>query len=263
MEYFTVIKSRQNTRYKALLKTLSGKLPVGVLVLEGKRLVSDALFSGVRPDLLVFSDDPAGLKMYEELRGVASESLVVTADLFKRLSDTVTPQGVLMLAAKEELAADALQIPPAGATLILDGLSDPGNVGTLTRSAEAFGFDHIIYKSDGASPLSRKAVRASMGSILRQQVYRVHNVAAVIDGWMKENVPVYALDMAGRPLYEMEKTEGTFALIVGNEAHGISDVLRKTKVIPLSIPMAGRVESLNAAVAGAIAMYELGGKRCR
>lgn len=263
MEYFTVIKSRQNARYKALLKTLSGKLPAGVLVLEGKRLVMDALNSDITPELLVFADDPAGLKMHAEIKDVASESLVLAEDLFKRLSDTVTPQGVLMLAAKEERDEDALLHAPAGATLILDGLSDPGNVGTLTRSAEAFGFDHIIYRSDGVSPLSRKAVRASMGSILRQQVFRVHNVAAVVDRWTRESTPVYALDMAGRPLHELERTDGGIALIVGNEAHGISEALRKSKVIPLSIPMAGRVESLNAAVAGAIAMYELGGKRCR
>lgn len=253
------ITSKQNERYKAIAKQLSGRLPDGMAVLEGMRLVTDALQSGIRTGILVFSDDKAGVQASEMLAAAeAAERILLRPDLFKRLADTVSPQGVILIAPVPEYTLDTAAIANVRRVLVLDGLSDPGNVGSISRSAEAFGFDTIIYAKAGVSPLSRKAVRASMGSILRQQLIQADNSADVVKWLQQHGFALVALDAAGRPAGEMPVPDRRLALIVGNEAHGLSDAVRRADPALLQIPMQGRVESLNAAVAAAIAMYEIG-----
>lgn len=258
MESLTVIRSRHNPRYKALSKTLAGKLPAGLIVLEGKRLVTDALYSAVDAELIVLAEEAKMLIQASPFKEANVETLIVESSLFARLSATVTPQGVLLIAKLEERKIESLVPEDGDRLLILDGLSDPGNVGTLLRSAEAFGFSDVVYTEAGVSPLSRKAVRSSMGSILRQSIYRVDNMDSVMRYMNALSIRLLALDTDGLDIAHLDLDSRALALIVGNEAHGISEAVRKSGVTPITIPMLGKVESLNAAVAGAIAMYKIG-----
>ncbi|HHU13384.1 MAG TPA: RNA methyltransferase [Clostridiaceae bacterium] len=264
MQSIIVITSRHNERYKALVKSFARQSESGRIILEGRRLVEDALASGIEPDLLIgASDREEDLRSVVDTYRVEAETLILPPDLFRRLADTVNPQGVIMTAAKPEYGIDRLIVPDQGHYLLLDSLADPGNVGALSRSAEAFGFGTLVYKAGAVSPLSRKALRASMGSVLRQRVVRVDNTEDALRVLIGAGVTVYALDAGGRSLSQESFERGPYALIVGNEAHGLSDSVKNSEIERLSIPMRGNTESLNAAVAGAIVMYEIGKHPCK
>lgn len=263
MDLTNTIGSRHNERYKALVRQLGGKLPHGRIVLEGRRLVADALDSGVEPELLIFSDDPSGRQAADMWQRTSGERLFLAPDLFNRLADTVTPQGVIMLGTVTELDLGDLDFTRARRIVLLDGLADPGNVGTICRSAEAFGFSTVIWLQGGASPFSRKAARASMGSVLRLDIVTAGNVAEALATLAASGVRVLALDASGRPIADVNGADGPLCLIVGNEAHGLSQAARDAVSGLLRIPMQGSVESLNAAVATAIAMYEMGKGICK
>lgn len=150
------INSRQNERFKTLLEAKKDK---DLLMLEGRRLALDALSRGYKP---VYS---AITPQYIELHGTPQfDFILLSEDLFSKISDTQTPQGIIVFIGRPYKSIDDLKVHDR--LVILDGLQDPGNVGTIVRTAEAFGFEGVIVTPGTASPFSEKAVRASMGSVL-------------------------------------------------------------------------------------------------
>lgn len=252
------ITSRQNERFKAILTTLKGKTEEPVVLLEGVRLVEDALNSGVHAKTLLIEDTARANVWLQNQEIVPDEVLILAPHVYEKLSDTVTSQGVLLLASLPVHDLSALKLTTAKRILILDQLSDPGNVGTLLRSAEAFGFHDVVYVNGGVSPLSRKAARASMGSVMRVRIYLADDGLTVIEHVKKQAGHVFMLDMHGTSLTDFAQPPEPFALIVGNEAHGLSEVVKTAAIEKIAIPMQGHVESLNASVAASIVMYELG-----
>lgn len=224
-----------------------------IFVLEGVRLVADALAHGAVLTLAVYSPDqldstPSGRELRVVLEGLpaavpASEQAVAAA------ADTVHPQGVVAVARWPEVPAG---VP--GLLVILDGIQDPGNMGTLLRSAEAVAAASVLCVRGSVDVFSPKVVRAAMGVHFHLAIEQDLTWDAVA-GRLTAVEQVFAADAAGTVPYFAVDWRKPSALIVGNEAHGLSaEALALAST--LSIPMSGRVESLNAAVAGSVIMFE-------
>ncbi len=173
---------------------------------------------------------------------------VITDKLFKDLSETVTTSGLLAVVNY----FDKPLASPKGHSLILDGISDPGNLGTLIRTSVAMGITDI-YLASCCDLFSPKVLRSTMGGIFRANLYR-GNVKDILDVHA-ENV-LYALDMSGKDLITVKFSEKS-TIIVGNEAHGLSEETRSRVTNVVSLPTENTMESLNASVAGGIALYFL------
>ena len=176
---------------------------------------------------------------------------VVSEKMFNSLSSTVTSQNIICVCKiKKHL------INSVGNSLILDNVQDPGNVGTLVRSAVAFGFNDI-YCVGGADPYSEKVIRSSAGTILNARIHTCsfeeieQSKNLIADSFM-------VADMDGENLNKLKPPQQKIAIIVGNEGQGVSDEFLSLADIKVSIPMLPAVESLNAGVAGSIVMQKLG-----
>lgn len=175
---------------------------------------------------------------------------VVSNKMFESLSSTKTPQTIICVCKNKDYGIES-----AGNSLVLDNLQDPGNVGTLIRSAVAFGFNDI-YVIGGADPFSDKVVRSSAGTILKAHVHRVDyggfelNKSKIADNFL-------VADMKGTNLNNFRLPKGRISVIIGNEGNGVSEQMFALATAKISIPMMPAVESLNAGVAGSIIMQKL------
>ena len=237
-----VIVSTQNQRIKriASLKTAKGREETGLFFAEGIKLIRDNADKIVE----LFVREDKALEYAKEFDIVPT---VVSSAVYDKISDTDTPQGIL---ATFKIPAESC--PQGKRLLVLDGIQDPGNVGALLRTAVAAGFDGVI-AVDSASAYSPKAVRASMGGVFRIPVAKMTRDDAIkaLCGRL-----VVVLDMGGENLFSA-RTDGDFALVVGSEGKGLSPEFRSRADKVLALPMAGGIESLNAAVSAGIAMYAL------
>ena len=177
------------------------------------------------------------------------KTFVVPAHLMAAVCDTKTPQGI----------AAVMRLKPRTVTgkrlLALDGVQDPGNVGTILRTADAAGLDGILYSSQCADPYSPKVLRASMGSVFHLPVEEVPDLAACLKTL---DMPILASRLDGDPFFPILKTlPDTWCLIIGNEGNGISPEVTASASHLVRLPMHGAAESLNAAVAAGIMMYAL------
>ena len=226
----------------------------GRVLIEGVRLGRDALAAGAAVLQLFYvaervATQPALAEVvaWAERRG--AELLACTPETFATLSDTVTPQGVAAVARLPDLAWPT---PPAR-LLILDRVRDPGNAGTLLRTAEAAGVPGVVFGPETVDPYNDKVLRAGMGAHFRVPV-REAAAWDAITAWLAPEQPVYVAEASAALLYD-EVDWRDAALVVGGEAEGASEAARR-RAVPVAIPMAGRVESLNAAVAGAVMLFE-------
>lgn len=177
------------------------------------------------------------------------------ADLLDSLCDTRTPQGVLFLAKMPGLS------PPerleGGRWLVLDGLQDPGNVGTIWRTADALGADGLILVNHCADPFSPKTVRATMGACFRLPVYEAE-VQALPGLLERSGLPLYAAALGEDSVTVGEARLNRCAVVIGSEGRGVSPELLHLSEKTVKIPMRERCESLNAAVAAAVILWEMG-----
>jgi RNA methyltransferase, TrmH family len=233
------ISSRQNERFKALMDAKNDK---GLLLLEGRRLALDAISRGYEP---VHS---AMTPAYIELHGEPQfASAILSEGLFSKLTETQAPQGILIFIRRPYKTIDDLKRHER--LIVLDGLQDPGNVGTIIRTAEAFGFEGIIVTPGTASPFSEKAVRASMGSVLGLDIATADAVEiSSLDHEILSLIPE-----GGEPARH-EMFVGRFAVCLGQEGSGLSAEIMALTGRKICIPMNGRTESLNVAVAAGIVM---------
>lgn len=218
-------------------------------VVEGTRAVADALLAGARPRLVLLrdgSDDalPANLPPEAPLRRVAPA-------LFDRLSDVVSPQGILAVFPFPELVPAATEAP---LMLVLDRIRDPGNLGTLLRTAAAAGVTAVYRSAETVDPFNPKAVRAGMGAHFRVPIAPLD---AAAETELRARCPLRAVARAGADeAYDALDWRQGAALIVGSEADGVGPAVAALGTVEVAIPLAAGVESLNAAVAGAVILFE-------
>jgi TrmH family RNA methyltransferase len=221
------------------------------LVLEGLRLVTDAVTGGVRPDVIFFTD-AASVPVHDliaHLSAAGIECLSVTDALMTNMADTETPQGILGVFPWPDLP-----IPHApGLVVVADGWRDPGNLGTVIRTAAAAGVELLALPPGTVDPYNPKTLRAGMGAQFRVPVHAL--------GWpeLTARFPDHALylaDAAGDvPFHAVDWTRPVL-LVIGGEAHGVSAAARDLPHTTIAIPMAPGAESLNAAVAASLLIYE-------
>ncbi|HEX6548539.1 MAG TPA: TrmH family RNA methyltransferase [Candidatus Dormibacteraeota bacterium] len=237
-----VVQSSENEVARRIRRLAHRREP-GEVLLEGPRVVREASLAGVEIELLVLRAD---VRRYDV---PAERTVVLSERLFNSVSTTVTPQGVIAIARRDAVALlEALGV--AGATdwplIVLDGIQDPGNVGTICRTAAAAGAPAIAVLEGTADPFGPKAVRASSGNVFR---------LAVGAGRWEELAGRLAYGAAaegGRALEEAP-IEGAELLVLGSEAHG----LRRGGLERVTIPVAEGVESLNVAAAAAVLLFEI------
>jgi len=214
----------------------------GIFVVEGDKFCLDLKKYNVEIVYTITTD--TSLKNMPNIE-------VISEKMFNSLSSTRTPQTIICICKIKNH-----EISAKGNSLILDNLQDPGNVGTLIRSAIAFGFNDIYFVG-GADPYSEKVIRSSAGTLLNARLHIVDFEEILTnENNIAENFIV--ADMSGENLNNFKTPKGKVAIIVGNEGQGVSEEFMNFANIKISIPMAPNVESLNAGVAGSIIMQKLG-----
>ena len=250
MDRITSAKNPAVQRLRSL-KDAKARREAGLFLVEGEVMIREALGCGLKLRELAAEESHADFA--REVCGNA-RGFIVTRSLLETICDTRTPQGVC--------AAFELPEPVAPEDLperivALDGVQDPGNLGTIWRTADAAGFQALLLGAGGADPLSPKVQRAAMGSGFRVPFCHAPELAEALITLRKRGYRVFASDLSGADFYARPDAGEKFVLVIGNEARGISDAVREAADCRVKLPMRGGAESLNAAVAAGIMMYEL------
>ncbi|MGD0211292.1 MAG: RNA methyltransferase [Desulfomonilia bacterium] len=240
------LTSRHNPLYKELTALKKDK---GVMLLEGKRLVADALARGITPRMMAVTQG-----FLEDHSLSLSPDVVMPDKLFTGICETETPQGIL--AFFDVPWAGMEEIMEQGSVVILDGLQDPGNVGTLIRSAVAFGFSGVILTEKCADHLSPKCVQSSAGTVLSLWIRRTSRYMDLVESLKRSGYMLVSTDIEGSEDTSVLQHADKLLLALGNEASGLSRALLAASDHIVRIPMVQeKAESLNVGACGAICMY--------
>ena len=251
MEHITSAKNPTIRALKAL-STRKGREAAGRFLVEGEVMLREALKCGLRLHEVIAEEACADAA--ETFAAQGARAIVVPRSLLESVCETKTPQGVC---ASFDLPAP---LPPEAAParlVALDGVQDPGNVGTIWRTADAAGLNGILFGGGCADPLSPKVQRAAMGSGFRVPFLIAEDLPAALLDLRARGWTVLASDLRGADFYARPDPGTRFVLVIGNEARGISDATRVAASALVKLPMRGGAESLNAAVAAGIMMYEM------
>ena len=243
------LTSSRNPRILAWrsLKDKKGRDEQNAFLVEGPKMVCEALSSGFPVQALL-------LREGENLPCTVSPSVPVyllPSRLFQSVCDTKTPQGIAAVLSRRVLPLSGTRF------LALDGIQDPGNMGTIIRTADAAGFDGLILSPDCVDIFSPKVLRATMGSIFRMSFAFPESLPSALLELREKDYSILSSQLDGDPFYSRNNVSSSFVLIVGNEGNGISDPVKSVATHHLCLPMRGGAESLNAAVAAGIMMYDL------
>jgi TrmH family RNA methyltransferase len=239
-----LIKLAHNLQKKARVRRKERKI-----LLEGTRLFRDALQQGIKPLQVFYDPTRVDGDLLAELTSTRSPLYSVTPDIMKHISDTQQPQGI---AGIFPLPKPPLPNVPER-VLILDAIRDPGNMGTLIRSAAAAGVQVIVLAPECVDPYNPKVLRAGMGAHFRLPVVEAN--------WQEistylQDTPTYIAAGSGKMSYSTVDWQQSWALVIGNEAHGAEASFEHLEAMPVHIPMAHETESLNAAMACTVILFE-------
>lgn len=264
----TSTSNGQIKKIQQLLKKSKVRREEGLFIAEGLKMFREAPADGLEKVYLsgAFAEKGIWKEILRE-KGLEKEEReiieVVEDKVFKTLSDTVTPQGVLCLIKMRDCTLEEL-VPEGKVPLlmILEDLQDPGNLGTILRTGEGAGVTGIILSKNSVDIYNPKVIRSTMGSVYRMPFYYTSSIQEEILPWLREKkITGYAAHLEGKNSYDQEDyTKGT-AFFIGNEGNGLSRELSQKADIWIRIPMEGQVESLNAAMASGILMYEASRQR--
>lgn len=262
---FQPLSKAQRTRL-ADLATRTGRERQGRFLLEGPRAIEDALRRGLTLDCLVANTDGEADVARWVAAGLVPDSTALyraeTGEL-ERLADTTTPQGILAVGALPPAGLDALPDPRRARApiLLVDGVQDPGNLGTLFRTLAAVGGRIAICCAGTVDPFNPKALRGSAGTALALSIARGIERQAAVEWCAERGVSIVALAAGGTDLFADPAASGLsagpLALAIGNEAAGLSPEIERAARVVAGIPMEPGVESLSAAIAGSVALYAL------
>lgn len=249
------IVSKDNRKIQRL-KGLSQKKvrsTENLFLIEGTKAVTEAVSMGLLIDIIAVSDtylskSEPGVDLYDGDFDLIS----VPDDLFVKISSLVNPQGILASVNMPEYSMEelpGLQKP----IVLLDGIKDPGNLGTILRTADAFDFGGVVLTGECVDIYNPKCVQASMGSVLR--VTNIVTRPADIKTFKDDGYMIFGLDLKGKGFSRSNSLPVKSIVCIGSESHGLSVEVKELCDELIKIPMAGKAESLNAAIAAAIAMY--------
>lgn len=265
-----MITSTANAQVKELIRLMKksrARDEAGVFLVEGPRMVGELLEdpawrTGIEK---IYLSESYAEKHKKELSVIESRAAVenLSDAVFAHVSDTKTPQGILAVVKRKEYGMEEiLGGDPSGAhILVLDNLQDPGNLGTIFRTAEAAGVTGIILSRDCVDIYNPKVIRSTMGAVFRVPFLYAEDLQGTIGELKREGIKVYAAHLKGREAYDQEDYRKGCAFLIGNEGNGLRDEIAECADHYVIIPMLGRAESLNAAVAAAVLMFEVSRQR--
>lgn len=248
-----MLTSENNGQLKnlsALMKKSKERQEQGLFVTEGRKMFNEALEMGIVEKAFLSEN------YLRECGEVSCPYETVSNEVFNKISETVTPQGVLALV-KIPGAMASERVKEAKSLVLLENLQDPGNLGTIIRTAEAAGIDGIVLSRNCVDPYNPKVVRSTMGALFRMPVLYTDDLTLFVKELNKDGFNTLATHLsATKPYYEADY-KGKTAILIGNEGNGLSDEITDLAREKVIIPMSGKVESLNASVAAALMMYEV------
>lgn len=243
-----IITSLKNPQIQLIksLYTAKGRAEHKAFLAEGEHLVEEAKRYG---KIIFIAVSENNVDKYAHLLHDCS-TLVVESKLFSRISETVSPQGICAVCTMESLTQTSNHL------VLLNAVQDPGNVGSIIRTADAAGFD-VILDSQCADIYNPKVVRSTMGSLFHIACTKTNSLSKSIPLLLNDGFAIYAAALDGSPFYQRTADPEKIALIIGNEGKGIDLEIQKLCSHKFRLPMLGKAESLNAGVAAGILMYDI------
>lgn len=260
--------SNQQIKYINNLQTkASARRKEGVFVVEGLKIfleVPDELIVNIYVSESTIKDITETKKgfndsIYEKVRKKLNnhDFTVISDDIAKNISDTVTDQGMFVVVKQLEYDIDDyINIEEKQIFVILDGLNDPGNMGTIIRTAEGAGVSMILTNKECVDIYNPKVTRATMGSLFRVPVKNCQNLVETIKYLKSKGIVMYGAHLNGKEYFADDALNESVCIFIGNEARGLSEEISNEADKLIRIPMMGKLESLNASVAAGILMYE-------
>lgn len=255
-----MITSRTNQRVKQVAQWQTNareRRNAGIYLVEGFKMYEEAPAESIQE---VYVSEAALERareqpsVWDRLGRTGYET--VSSEVFCRMSDTRAPQGILCVIKRREYELEALLQAEAPLFMVLENLQDPGNLGTIVRTGEGAGITGVITNRETVDLYNPKTIRATMGSVYRVPFVCVEDLGETVNLLRKQGIRCYAAHLDGKKYYNgLSFREGT-AFLIGNEGNGLSEELAGLADEAVKIPMEGKLESLNAAVAAALFMYE-------
>ena len=259
-----MITSTANAKVKRLVGLMKKRRlrdQENVFLTEGPRMFHEAPKKRVREVYLSegFLKKEAGV--IEELKEWRIPVEILTDHVFSHVSDTQTPQGILAVVERQEASLDKVTGGECPLILVLDSLQDPGNLGTVLRTGEGAGVTGVVLSSDCVDIYNPKTIRSTMGSVYRMPFCRVRDLPGALKEMKQKGICAYAAHLEGQNSYDQEDFTVPCAFLIGNEGNGLREEVAAAADCWIRIPMRGQVESLNAAVAAAVLMFEASRQR--
>ena len=268
-----MITSTSNVQIKELAKLQKKsrlRAEKGIFIVEGPRMTEEIPAERIEK---LYVSESFGKKNPEFVKKMKVPAEVLTDTVFAYVSDTRTPQGVLAVVKRLNYTMEDIQgmnetvgvaddeKKKAPHLVVLDNLQDPGNLGTIFRTAEAAGVTGILLSSDCVDVYNPKVIRSTMGAVFRMPFLYVEDLPKEIHKLQEKQIKVYAAHLDGKNAYDQEDYTCGSAFLIGNEGNGLRDEVAECADCLIRIPMQGQAESLNAAVAAAVLMFEAARQR--
>ncbi len=254
--------SRMELKKLRSLKTKKGRRELKLFLGEGVRLLEEAWRHNIRPEILYYTPDVLSERGEKLLLRMAKKNIrqrQISSKQLDMITETKTPQGIVGLFAIPEYTIEQLYDTEIRNMLLCEHIADPGNMGTLLRSALAFGFESVLLCGNCAEPYAPKVVRSSVGALFGLRIVPVtYGTLEVL--LQQQNITAVASDIAGVPWQKVRnriKRSDRCMLMIGSEAEGLSEELKKMAHVTVRINHTKKVESLNAAIAGSILMKQI------
>ena len=251
-----MITSKENTIVKSI-KALEKKKYREMqreYVIEGYKMVKEAIECNQEIRMAIYCEEiwNASNEEKQYLEKYVHKIETVSENIFRYLSDTVTPQGILAVIKEKELATKEL----SNIIFALDDIRDPGNLGTIIRTLDAAGYNDLFLSEETAEIYNPKVVRSTMGAIFRMNFHRTENLKIELNELLEKGYKIIATSLDTETYYYDLNFEDKLVIIIGNEANGVKEEIIEMANKKVKIPMLGKTESLNAAIATSIIAYE-------
>ena len=255
----TVITSKDNEIIKHVKKLKEKKYreEYDEFIIEGIKMIEEAITEKAKIRSIIICDDckTQGAIPNELMYEIAKfDCIYVSEKVFNQITDVINPQGIMAVIKKDKVDESEIDFTSDN-FLLLDNIQDPGNMGTILRTADSLNMKQIVVTKGSADVYNLKVVRSTMGAIFRIKVIETPNLPKLIKELKKHKIKVYATDLAtDKSIYDVDYKKS--AIVIGNESNGVSKEVLDEATERIKIPMIGKTESLNAAVATSIIMYE-------
>ena len=230
----------------------------GLFVAEGRKMFGEAPADWIEKVYVseTLTSDPVLMEQVEKL-----PYDIVADSVFRQMSDTQTPQGILTVLRRPSYTLEDILGGKNPLVMVLEDLQDPGNAGTILRTGEGAGVSGVLLTRTCVDITNPKVIRSTMGSVYRMPFLYVESVVSLTQELKKHNIRTFAAHLKGRNSYDQESYTGGTAFLIGNEGKGLTEEAAYSADCLIRIPMCGKVESLNAAMASGILMYEAARQR--